>query len=209
MAHISGLWNSASRRQRLEASSWLALRAEAQSASSVQSVGAHGASWRDASTLFNFEAQSSMFVAGGGNLELKSGPRPSKAEDGFRQGKAQPQRLVFMAFASSFVTQGASWREAPALWNLEWKSSRLAAGGEHLALKSGPRLSKAEDSCRQGKTQAQKATTRNRQLVVLALSTSASFNSAGGHPASCGLVGKVMANPSLNRTHCGVPPFGL
>ena len=114
-----------------------------------------------------------------------------------------------MAYAPSFAAHGASEREALALANLEWKSSMLAAGGGHLALKSGPRLNKAEDSCRQNKALAQKQITRYRQLVVLALSTATGFNSTGGHPASHVLVGKVMANPSLNRTHCGVPPFGL
>ena len=37
-----------------------------------------------------------------------------------------------------------------------------------MALKLGPRLNKAEDSCRQGKALAQKQITRYRQLVVLA-----------------------------------------
>ena len=72
-------------RQRLEASSWLALRAVAHCASSVQSVAAQGASWHDASTLLNLEAKGSKFAAGGEHLSLKLGPRLSKAEDSKRR----------------------------------------------------------------------------------------------------------------------------
>ena len=94
VTHISGLRNSATLRRRLEVSSWLALRAVAHCASSVQSVAAQGASWRDASTLLNLEAKSSKFAAGGEHLNLKLVPRPSKIDDGCRHGKAQLQQLV-------------------------------------------------------------------------------------------------------------------
>ena len=94
VTHISGLRNSAKLRRRLEVSSWLALRAVAHCASSVHSVAAQGASWRDASTLLNLEAKSSKFAAGGEHLNLKSVPRLSKIDDGCRHGKAQLQQLV-------------------------------------------------------------------------------------------------------------------
>ena len=94
VTHISGLRNSAKLRRRLEVSSWLALRAVAHCASSVHSVAAQGASWRDASTLLNLEAKSSKFAAGGEHLNLKSVPRLSKVDDGCRHGKAQLQQLV-------------------------------------------------------------------------------------------------------------------
>ena len=94
VTHISGLMNLATLRRRLNVSSWLALRAVAHCASSVQSVAAQGASWRDASTLLNLEAKSGKFAAGGEHLNLKLVPRPSEIEDGCRHGKAQLQQLV-------------------------------------------------------------------------------------------------------------------
>ena len=46
-------------------------------------------------------------------------------------------------------------------------------------------------------------------IGVVAMSFQFSFNTSGCLSTSRDSGCRVMANPSLNRTHCGVPPFGL
>ena len=54
------------------------------------------------------------------------------------------------------------------------------------------------------KTKAAKA-----PIAVVAFSSYLSFNTSRCLSTSRASGGKVMANTSLNRTHCSVPPFGL
>ena len=195
-------------RQRLEASSWLALRAVAHSASSVQSVAAQGASWRNASTLLNLEAKSIKFATGGEHLNLKLGPRPSKTEDRCRHDKAQLQQLVrdlrFFVRRARRIVARSSGTVKPRMEKQQVGSRWRTLGFEVIAT--------VEQSRRHlpSRQNASKKANLTRSLVCGACVVNpASFNSTGGHPASCVLSGKVLANQSLNRTHCSVPSFGL
>ena len=74
--------NSATLRRRLEVSSWLALRAVAQSARSVQSVAAQSEARRDKSAMPILNEKFSSAKAGGQlhEWEEKKNSRPSKSE---------------------------------------------------------------------------------------------------------------------------------
>ena len=81
--------------------------------------------------------------------------------------------------------------------------------GDRSAVKVGPRLVNTERSLSFRHLHAQQQKARADPSVVVAFLVNSRLNSVSGFPTLRGTVGKVMANQSLNRTHCGVPPFGL
>ena len=120
----------------------------------------------------------------------------------------------------------AQWRRAPFQFNKPAAQSaaghvrssmpRLEAAyknnyfsGDRSAVKVGPRLVNTERSQSFRHVQAQQQKARMHPSVVVALLAKSRLNSVSGSPTLRGTVGKVMANQSLNRTHCGVPQFGL
>ena len=80
---------------------------------------------------------------------------------------------------------------------------------DRSAVKVGPRLINTERSQSFRHLQAQQYKARMHSSVVVALLANSGLNSVSGFPPLRDTVGKVMANQSLNRTHCGRPPFGL
>ena len=118
------------------------------------------------------------------------------------------------------VAQSASPVQQPA--------ARSAAGRVHLALarfggaektgsfsgdrsasKVGPRMSNSKRRLCPRHSQAREPKTRNHPLVVVAFGAASQSNSVHGLPSFRGAARRVLANHSLNRTHCSVPSFGL
>ena len=81
--------------------------------------------------------------------------------------------------------------------------------GARSALKVGPRVSNTERRLLRRHFQARQPKTRKHTLSVVAFFAASKSNSVNGIPSSGSSVRGVLANPSLNRTHCSVPSFGL
>ena len=156
MAHKVGFRISAALRRRLEASSWLALRAVAHSAGSVQSVAVHCTARRASDTSQATEPTIASSTAGGKAMQQAPCSFAPKLQFTFRLSTKLKSRLAPFAFGLHRKTRPAVKVNGP------------------RSLLSAP----------------------SKALISVTVGTS-----------QCLLA--VLANPSLNRTHCGVPPFGL
>ena len=114
---------------------------------------------------------------------------------------AMPVQQAAAQSAAGHVRSSMPRREAA------YKNSYFS--GDRSAVKVGPRLVNTERSLSFRHLHAQQQKARADPSVVVAFLVNSRLNSVSGFPTLRGTVGKVMANQSLNRTHCGVPPFGL
>ena len=149
MTHKFGFRIAATLRRRLEASPWLALRAVAQSAKSVQSVATQSVARREYPAMLDLYKKLSSTTAGGQlqDREDKQSSQPSNSE----------RVAQFSAPAANNNTKA--------------KGKVTHSGGCRL---------------------------RNLQVQCKCLLASILCS-----------VAEALANPSLNRTHCSVPSFGL
>ena len=107
------------------------------------------------------------------------------------------------------AARSAAGRVPSALARFGGARETVSFSGDRSAMKVGPRMSNTERRLRRSRNQARKPKAGRHLLVVVAFVAASKTNSVCGFPSHRGSVFRVLANPSLNRTHCGGPSFGL